>query len=255
MSDALMVRGMVEIRRDRDAASVVPLDVVGITVSGGRLVLHTERGTAMAVEEYRAEKECCSSYGGFAFTFALETEDALTALKITALRLKYRMAAVRPKTNTDFCLCVLIHAVETLPLTRHTLRGLVPFLERIRTNTPLPSAMRTSCLRLVHAAMYLFFDETGAGTLAHVPRVFVLHKEARRARATCVRALFGPPSRGDSVSLSFAARRTQDGRTVESVMNDVLAEEGRAFYVPIAMSEGSRVDGWLCNEPTSRSAA
>ncbi|AAK57147.1 T103 [Tupaiid betaherpesvirus 1] len=256
-SNRLLIRGLMEVHHDRRCVGALVPEIVDVSVTENRVWVHTETGQLVSTEEHRAECECNPSYMGFSLLFLLDTEDTLVDLKISNLRLKHRVGVVRPRTDRQFTLCVLLFAVEALPLTRQTLLGLSDYVTRLRVSTALDDMLKLSCLRLIASCLYLFFDVEDQQVVAAVPSVYILHRETRRSRARVVAQAFFRTELSDMnlVSLATISRKTRDGRPVSDVVNEVIREECPAFYIPIHLASGGRASHWLSNDVAAPSPA
>lgn len=269
MSNALMIRGLMELHNDRNDIYLMPPNVTDVTACDGRVILRSRENRMVTLEEHAAELDCDPSFLGFSGVFCLDTEDAITHVRISDVRLKHRVIVVRPKTRDDLLLCLLLFAVETLPLTRRTLLELLEVLgagappgrpedegrtaAAAATGSRISRTLRHSCLRLTYSSLYLFFDETAPEVMWHVPKIFVLHKETRRARAEVLADIYFRLRRFDrmmAMDLCFITRETREGGRVLDIVTDVANEECRAFYVPMAAEKGRTVT-WLSNDVSS----
>lgn len=248
----MMTRGLLEVHHNRRHAFLSSPDVVYVTLSGDRVLFHTETGQAISPEEYRTERECgSSSFIGFTFAFILDHEDLLSHLKITNLRLKHRVGLYHPKTDREFALCVLVFAVESLPLSRSTLLSMRTYVSRLRPRQGLVTMIRETCLRLINSALFLFFDDTSSETLRGVPRPYMLHRESRRAAASVIARAFFKTDLKDmsAINLSLCKKQTKEGRQITSLMAEVLNEAYVTFYVTLGLDCRGRANKWLSNEP------
>lgn len=237
MSNALLLRGIMEIHHDRSApAYVTPLEIVEVSVAGDRIVFQTENGRRVSAAEYNLECRCKPSFVGFSVFFTLDCEDALSHVRIHGIRLRHRVGILCPTRDTDFCLCMIMFAVECLPLTRHTLLSLAVFLEhQVTSRTGIYAALKESCLRLVYSSLYLHFDVATDLSMQRIPKVFVLHRETRRSRASVVSGAYfrvASIEEMNMINLNFVSRRTKEGRLVANILNDVIDDARRAFCAP-----------------------
>ncbi|AWV68023.1 M103 protein [Murid betaherpesvirus 1] len=251
MSSTLMVRGAMEVHNDRDYVRLLAPEIVSITVSDRQIWFHTESGELIPNAQYRADSDCRSSFLGFCLFFILDAEDALSELRLSSIRTKHRIAVFRPKTNTDFTLCMLLFAIESLPLSRQTLEHLVTFLTGTRPRTGLTRMICKSCIKLVCTSLYLFFDETDPRITRHVPEICMLYKETQRAQATMLaETYFGVQdiTSMSLVSLTLTDRVTKDGDTVGDLAAEVLNTVCNVFYVPLGTNGSGVVTRWLSND-------
>lgn len=238
MCSVLLIRGVMEIHREKNSsAHATPLEIVDVNVAGDRVLFQTENGRLVSAAEYHLECKCKASFAGFSMFFTLECEDVLTHLKIHSIRLKHRIAMVQPERDADFALCMIMFAVECLPLGRATLLSLLEFLQHnIVVTRDLYSNIKDSCIKLLYSSLYLHFDVVPGDALKTVPKVFILHRETRRSRASVLScAYFRVKKLGDlnSVNLNFVSRKTKDGRPVMKVLNDVLGDSTVSLLPPI----------------------
>ncbi|AFX83416.1 B103 [Murid betaherpesvirus 8] len=252
MSNNLMVRGAMEVHNDRLKVRLISPEIVSITLVNGQMWLHTESGKIIPHLQYRTEVECKTSFVGFCLFFILEEEDGLSELRLTSIRARHRLAVFRPKTNTDFSLCLLLYAIESLPLSKQTLENIVCYLNDCNPRTGLAKMIRRSCVRLICASLYLFFDVQDTRITNRVSQVCLLYKETQRANASMIaETYFGKslPAMATLVSLSICDRRTKDGDLVGELATDVLNTTCNVFYIPVGLN-GNTVTQWLSNDKT-----
>lgn len=226
-----------EIHREKNSpAHATPLEIVDVNVVGDRVLFQTENGRFVSAAEYHLECKCKASFVGFSVFFTLECEDALTHLRIHGIRLKHRIALVRPDRDADFALCMIMFAVECLPLGRVTLMSLLEFLKHnIVVTRELYSNIKDSCLKLLHSSLYLHFDVVSGEALKTIPKVFILHRETRRSRAAVISSAYFRARKLEdlnSINLNFVSRKTKEGRPVINVLNDVLGDSTIALPSP-----------------------
>lgn len=243
-----------EVHNNRTTTKLAAPDVVGLTVTAGQLWFHTESGQVIQNSQYRTECECRANFVGFCLFFILEEEDALTELRLTSTRLRHRIAVFRPKNNTDFALCMILFAIESLPLSRPTLEKLVDLLRDINPRTGLTRMIRRSCIKLICLSLYLFFDVTEHQVTECVPQICLLYKETQRAGALVLaQTYFGVRDIASMsmVSLSLTDRVTKDGDLVGELAAEVLNTVCNVFYVPVELGNGGNtVTRWLSNDQT-----
>lgn len=249
MSNILLTRGLLEVSHDRNTVTLLDPSVADVALENGRLWFRLKCGRVVTASEYKQDCECRADYLGFSVIFVLENEDALTQVRIPAMRLRHRVAVTRPRTNLDMSVCLMLYAAECLPLTRGTILDMLSHLEGLpRPKTKLAYLMRESCRRLLNSGLYLYYDdETADG----VPRVYVLFRETQLARAhVIVETVFRtaqhlPPK---TPGLDLVHRRTLDGINVRDLVREVLTEGCHSFYVPLT-TDGTETT-WLSNELT-----
>lgn len=234
-----------EVHSDRKALRLMSPDLVGVSVSEGQLWFHTETGRLLPQALYRDDCESRASFLGFCLFFVLDGEDAITEMRLSSIRAKHRIAMFRPKNNSDFALCLLLYAIESLPLSKNTLEGLARYLYASNPRTGLTKIIRRSCVRMICTSLYLFFDVTDRPVLQCVPQIYVLYKETQRSNAGIVaETYFGVSdlSAMAYVSLAINDRPTRDGDLMGDVAAEVLNQACNVFYVPLGE------DKWLSND-------
>lgn len=252
MSSTLMVRSGMEVHNDRQSVRLKSPEIVNVTVSDGQLWFHNESGQLVPHAQFRADSDCRTSFIGFCLFFILEGEDSLTEVRLSSIRAKHRLAVFRPKNNLDFTLCLILYAIESLPLSRQTLESLVGYLNNSKPRTGLTRMIRRSCIKLICTSLYLFFDVTDPRVIHCVPQICILYKETQRANATMLaETYFGVTdiSSMSYVSLSITDRQTRDGDSIGDLATDVLNTACNVFYVPLGMNGGGNtVNRWLSND-------
>lgn len=234
-----------EVHSDRRTVRLAPPEIVAVSTVEGQLWLHTPQGELIPVAHYRSDCECRASFLGFCLFFALDGEDALTELRLSSIRAKHRLAVFRPKNGVDFALCLILYAIESLPLSKRTLEELTDYLSLARPRTGLTKIIRRSCIQLICTSLYLFFDVTDARVMHCVPEICVLYKETQRANASLLaEAYFGATDLAamSYVSLAINDRPTRDGDLVADLATEVLNLTCNVFYVPLPG------DRWLSND-------
>lgn len=250
MCSTLTVRGALEVHSDRKSVRLTSPDLVALSVADGQLWFHTETGRLLPQALYRDESENRASFLGFCLFFVLDGEDAITEVRLSSIRAKHRIAIFRPKTNADFALCLLLYAIESLPLSKATLEGAARYLYASNPRTGLTKIIRKSCVRMICTSLYLFFDVMDRPVLQCVPQIYMLYKETQRSNAGIVaETYFGVAdlSAMACVSLAINDRPTLDGDLMGDIAVDVLNHACNVFYVPLGD------DKWLsndCHEPS-----
>nr|WEG72023.1 tegument protein UL7 [Murid betaherpesvirus 2] len=255
MCSTLTVRGALEVHSDRKSVRLTSPDLVAVSVADGQLWFHTEAGRLLPQALYRDESESRASFLGFCLFFVLDGEDAITEVRLSSIRAKHRIAIFRPKTNADFALCLLLYAIESLPLSKATLEGAARYLYASNPRTGLTRIIRKSCVRMICTSLYLFFDVTERPVMQCVPQIYVLYKETQRSSAGIVaETYFGVSdlSAMACVSLAINERPTRDGDLMGDIAVEVLNQACNVFYVPLGD------DKWLsndCHEPSTLTPA
>lgn len=240
---------------DRTRVRLTAPEVVSLTIADGQLWFHTESGQLVPCAQYKADTECKSSFLGFCLFFILDAEDTLTEVRISSVRARHRLAIFRPKSNTDFTMCMLLFAIESLPLSKHTLECLMAYLIDSNPRTGLTRMIRRSCVRLVCTSLYLFFDVTQPKVTHYVPQVCILYKETQRANASMLaQTYFGVKNISEMslVSLCLTDRHTEDGDVMGDLAADVLNTVCNVFYAPIKIDGGNVVTHWLSNDGSTK---
>lgn len=245
MCSTLTVRGALEVQSDRRTLRLASPDLVGVSVTEGQVWFHTQTGRLLPQALYRDECESRASFLGFCLFFVLDGEDAITEVRLSSVRARHRIAIFRPKNNADFALCLLLYAIESLPLSKNTLEGLARYLYGANPRTGLTKIIRKSCVRMICTSLYMFFDVTDPPVMQCVPQIYVLYKETQRSNAEVVaETYFGVSdlSAMAYVSLAINDRHTRDGDLLGDVAAEVLNQACNVFYVPLG------ADRWLSND-------
>ncbi|AEV80952.1 tegument protein UL7 [Saimiriine betaherpesvirus 4] len=232
--DALMIRGVMEVHcEDRETVYCMQPEIIDITHRDHRLWVHTDHGTLISMHEYYEECQCRGSWLGYSAIFLLDTEDTLSRVKLSAIRIKHRCAVIRPSNLKQFTLCIVLSCVENLALTKRCLQDLRLFIREISVNDPLDVLLLNSCRRLICTALYLFFDHPEEELKAHVPRIFVLYLETRTSYVETIARLFlrlASLKEDENASLCLMNRTTNDDMLVSTALHEVLNESYPNFY-------------------------
>ncbi|AFK83941.1 B103 [miniopterid betaherpesvirus 1] len=231
MFNAMMIRGVTELRSDANAPLAATSKITDVTVRENHIWVQTENGKSVPVEEYRSSRDRDESFLGFVVIFILDSEDVITHVRLSDVRLRHRIGIAHPKSDTDFILCVLSNTIETLPLVKPTLCAMLDYLQDVNPRGALWQLMRASCIRLIHASLYFYFDHASGRSLDHVPRPFLLFNEARKAHATVIaEAYFKTRTfQPTSITMGFLHRRTRDDTLVSDVVKESVNDKLKAL--------------------------
>ncbi|AEV80797.1 tegument protein UL7 [Aotine betaherpesvirus 1] len=232
--EALMIRGVLEVHcEDNVTVFCMQPEVMDITHQNNKLWVHTDHGTVVSMNEYHAECKCRSSWLGYSAVFLLENEDALSRVKLSAIRLKHRTAVLVPSTLKQFSLCVILSCVENVPLTRRCLQELLAYVQGLQATDRIDSMLQSSCRRLICSALYLFFDHPAEEIKPYVPKIFVLYMETRTSYVETIARLFlrlASLKDDEKTTLCLLNRLTLDEVPVSTALHDVLNESYPHFY-------------------------
>ncbi|AAM00740.1 tegument protein UL7 [Panine betaherpesvirus 2] len=225
--ESLMIRGVLEVRTDFTKHNVMIMvpRVMDFTVKDDRLWVQTVQSPMLSMSEYRAELLHGTSFVGYSTVFLLETEDAITQLKLTDLRVKHRCGLVKPDNLMHFSLCTILSCVENCNLSRQCLFDLLSYLRMMNVRDSFGKLLQHSARRLICSALYLFFEEKDADVVEHVPATFMLYLQARHSCLEIVTRFFFRITRQDEdhvFSLKLTDRKTLDGWAVGLALLDVL---------------------------------
>ncbi|AHB19571.1 tegument protein UL7 [Human betaherpesvirus 5] len=225
--EALMIRGVLEVHTDftRQNVMIMEPQVLDFTVRGDKLWLHTEHGLLVSMAEYRSELLCTSAFLGYSAVFLLETEDAVTQVRLSDLRLKHRCGIVKADNLLHFALCTVISCVENCNLTRKCLHDLLQYLDAVNVRESFGRLLHHSARQLICSALYLLFEEKEPHIVQYVPATFVLFQQTRHTCLQLVARFFFRLTGQDeahSFSLKLTERKTVDGWPVGLGLLDVL---------------------------------